>query len=427
MVGSTKTDPPLPALRRDLEAVPAKQKEKDMFLLQDLEGLCEHNIMLSPIGMLVASLLNGKRSTSELQSLFTKLTGTLLNHAEIHQIVESLEKSNLLETPKVQAKRQQILEEFLASPLRKATLQGVVYPKDALELAGFLGRFFRDPKGPGKLVPDRPSYPSPPLGLISPHIDFHRGGPAYAWAYQALAESPPPDLIVALGSAHAAPNSPWSMTQKAYETPYGPLPVSSDLYNEMKGFLWYDPNDDEWVHRREHSLEFQAVWLKFLWRDKTPPWVPILCSTFERFCPDRPPSSVGTVEDAIQKIGERLAKRTKAGQKIMLLAAVDLAHVGPRFGDEIALGREVEERIESEDRGSLEHALHLDADQFYLSVIANGHWRKVCGLSALYTSLRWIKTISGDQANPGKLLTYGQAPDPMGGIVSFASGIFQRS
>ena len=131
------------------------------------------------------------------------------------------------------------------------------------------------------------------------------------------------------------------------------------------------------------------------------------------------------MEDAIRKIGRKLSKRGKT-QKILILAGVDLAHAGPRFGDEMELGPEMEKKIKAEDRKSLEHAMSLDADRFYLSVVADGHWRKVCGLSALYTVLRWIKALSGDKAAMGELLTYGQAPDPLGGVVSFAGGVFRR-
>lgn len=420
----SKSNSALPALRRDLEMIPIEREGKTMFVLRDLEGFSDKTVALSPGGMAVASLLDGHNTLVDIQSLFAKMTGAILQPAEVNRFIEQLEKSILLETPEVQAKRLKTFQDFLASPVRKPIHQGLGYPDNPLDLATTLGRFFRDPKGPGKPLPDKPSRPSPPLGLVSPHIDFQRGGPAYAWVYQALAESPPPDVIVALGVAHASPNSPWVMTTKRYETPYGPMNVSTDLYDEIKSCLWYDPREDEWVHRGEHSLEFQALWLKFLWRDKTPPWVPILCSSFERFCPDRSPSTVATVEWAIQKIGEKLSAKAKAGQRIMILAGVDLAHVGPAFGDRIEMNGEMEKRIESEDRGSLEQVMNLDADKFYLSAVADGHRRKICGLSALYTLLRWIKALNGNAVCRGNLLTYDQAPDPRGGLVSFASAIF---
>jgi AmmeMemoRadiSam system protein B len=264
-----------------------------------------------------------------------------------------------------------------------------------------------------------------PLALFAPHIDFHRGGPAYAWAYQALSECAPPDVIVALGVAHMTPNSPWVLTHKDYETPYGPMALSDEIYRDVQSALWYDGPADQWAHRTEHSLEFQALWLKYLWRDKTPPWVPILCSSFDRFCPDRAPSTIATIEDGINKIGEKLKARQAAGQTIMILAGVDLSHVGPRFGDEEKLGPELEKKVEEADRVSLAHALKGDADAMYLSVVEGGHWRKWCGLSAVYTSLRLARILSG-KTPESRLLTYGQAPDPMGGLVSFTSVITPR-
>jgi len=169
------------------------------------------------------------------------------------------------------------------------------------------------------------------------------------------------------------------------------------------------------------------LWLKYLWRDKTPNWVPILCSSFTNFCPDRPPSSVATIEDAILGMGEILKKRVKSGQNVLILAGVDLAHVGPRFGDEEKLGPELDQRIESEDRKSLDLAMKLEADKFYMSMVSDGHWRKVCGLSALYTGLRLIKGMTDGKIQEGRLLTYGLADDPLGGVVSFASAIFPQS
>jgi AmmeMemoRadiSam system protein B len=369
----------------------------------------------------------GLRWLSEVQTVFAKATGSFIQLSDIQKIVEQLDKSSFLETPAVQKKRAKMIDDFRKSPVRKAFHQGGGYPENSLELASFFGSFFTNPKGPGKALPDHPSNALAPLGLIAPHIDFHRRGPAYAWAYQALADSPPPDLIVALGVAHVSPPSPWVMTRKDYETPYGSMKVDEGLYDEIKQCLWYDPLSDEPVHRGEHSLEFQAVWLRYLWKEKTPPWVPILCSSFERFCPDKAPSTIPTIEEALKKIGDKLSARARAGQKILVLAGVDLAHVGPRFGDQIELTPELGKKIESEDRVSLEKAFRLEPDPFYMSVVADDHWRHVCGLSALYTALRFMRALGGDKTPPGRLLTYGQAPDPAGGIVSFVSGIFPRT
>lgn len=410
----------LPPLRRDLELEPLEHEGQPVFLLQDPEGLTQRNVGLSAGGMAVAALLDGRRTAEDIQALFLKETGSAVSLSEIAALIGQLQEGGFLETPEIAARRRQAYEEFKTSPTRKPILKAA-YPDSPLELAAALGKFFTDPKGPRKPLADKPLLPAAPAGLVCPHIDLARGGPCYAWAYQALSEAPPPDVVVALGVAHASPNSPWVMTRKAYETPYGSMSVNSPLYEDIRSCLWYDPTDDEWTHRREHSLEFQALWLRYLWRDKTPPWVPILCSSFDRFTGEQAPSAVPSVEEALRRVGEVLAERGK-DRRILILAGVDLAHVGPHFGDDLELGPELEKKVEAEDRLSLEHALKLDADAFYLSIVRDGHWRKVCGLSAMYTALRWMKALNpGAQ---GRLLGYGQGPDPRGGLVSFASAVF---
>jgi AmmeMemoRadiSam system protein B len=415
---------PLPPLKEAVEAVQIEHEGQPMVLLRDQEGITREPVALSPSGFLVAIMLDGRNTAEQVRDAFSKNTGAMVTVDEIRALVDQLDRAGYLETPLLRARREHIWDDFRRNPLRPATHKKTGYPGDALELAATIGEFFRNPKGPQKELPSQPVLPQPVRGLIAPHIDLGRGGPAYAWSYRALAEGPVPDAVVALGVAHMSPNSPWAFTKKSYETPYGALPVNEELYRELGLGLWYEPAADEWCHRTEHSLEFQALWLKYIWRERTPAWVPILCSTFERFCPDRAPSTVPTVEEALGRMGEALRRRVEAGQRILILAGVDFAHVGPRFGDKETLGPELEARVEKEDRASLDHALRLDADGFYLSVIKDGHWRKVCGLSATYTALRLMKIAFGAAAPAGELLTYGQAPDPLGGLVSFAGARF---
>ncbi len=401
--------------------MPAEEDGKPVFVLRDLEEITDKPLALSGGGMMLASLLDGKRTVEQLCAEFQKAAGAEIPADVVLGLVNALDEAGYLETPAVADKRRKAAEFFRASPKRPAAFAGPSYPADSLLLAGHLGKFFTNEKGPGKEKSAEASKPAP-LGLVAPHIDFTRGGPAYAWAYQALSERRPPDVVVALGVAHASPDSPWVFTHKSYETPFGPMEVDDELYERLSSRVWYEPRADEWVHKNEHSLEFQAVWLKYLWREKAPKWIPILVSTFERFSPEEAPSTIPTIEKAIKDLGEVLKAEIAKGKSVMILNGIDLAHVGPRFGDDLEITPELERTIETEDRKSLVDALALDADGFYRSVVADGHWRKVCGLSALYTGVRLIKAIGAKE--PGRLLSYGQAPDPAGGVVSFASAIF---
>jgi len=62
----------------------------------------------------------------------------------------------------------------------------------------------------------------------------------------------------------------------------------------------------------------------------------------------------------------------------------------------------------------------VDADGWYASVMKDMNQRRVCGLNAIYAAL---KTLDG-AADRGEFLKYGYAPDPAGGIVSFAGIAF---
>jgi AmmeMemoRadiSam system protein B len=407
---------PIPPLRGDLEAVPFEKDGQESVAMTDLLGIDERAAVLPLAAAVVASLFDGKRTAAEVVRELAR-QGAVLKESDIQSLADQLDRLNLLDTPASRDQRRKRLQEFHDSPVRPFHAESRGFPSDPLEMAAYLGKFFGEAGGPIAGEAD------PPVGLAAPHIDFARGGGVYANIYGELAKRRPPDVIVALGVAHMSPNAPWTMTRKAYGTPFGPMSVDADLYGRIAGALWYDPSEEEWVHVKEHSLEFQALWLKYLWRDKTPPWVPILCSGFDRFCSDRSPASVPTVEKAVAEIGALLAAEKKKGRRVMVLAGVDLSHVGKRFGDAMDVDDALKAKIEKFDREGLAKAMAGDAEGFFLGGIGDNAWRKVCGLSALYTAVRWIRALSpGAQ---GTIFGYDQKPDPAGGIVSFAGILFE--
>lgn len=405
--------------------MPTVEDGQQLFVLRDLEELSDKPLALSAGGMLLVSLLDGRRDAAGLAAAFQQNTGNEIDSAVILELVNALDQAGYLETPAAALKRQQARDDFRQGKTRPAVFAGPSYPAEPEALTKTLDGYLRSEGGPRKETAKTPTSAAP-YGLVAPHIDFGRGGHAYAHAYQALSERKAPDVIIALGVAHVSPDSPWIFTPKPYETPLGAMEVDTPLYDALTEKLWYDPRADEWTHKSEHSLEFQATWLRWLYGAKAPTWVPILVSSFERFSPDGAPSRVPTVSKALDDMAAVLAAETAKGRSVMILNAIDLAHVGPRFGDEVELTPALEKKIEGEDRASLVSALAHDADGFYASATAGEGWRKVCGLSAYYTGLRLMRGLTGGKSGPGRLLTYGQAPDPAGGVVSFASAVYDR-
>lgn len=403
--------------------MPAVEEGQSLFVLRDLEELTDKPLALSAGGMLLVSLLDGRRDAAAVAEEFQRATGNAVEDGVVLELAGALDEAGYLETPETARKRQKARDTFKLGKTRPAVFAGPSYPAEPEKLRAAIDGWLE--AGPKKKAAASPSAP-PPLALVAPHIDFNRGGASYAHAYQALSERKAPDVIVALGVAHVSPDSPWIFTPKPYETPFGAMEVDAKLYDELAATLWYDPRADEWTHKSEHSLEFQATWLRWLWGERAPKWVPILVSSFERFSPEGAPSRIPTVAQALDKMAAVLAEEQARGRSVLVLNAIDLAHVGPRFGDDVELTPKLEKKIEAEDRESLVAALAHDADAFYASAVRDDAWRKVCGLSALYTGLRLARGLGGGKAGPGRLLHYGQAPDPAGGIVSFASAVFDR-
>jgi hypothetical protein len=257
-------------------------------------------------------------------------------------------------------------------------------------------------------------------GLIAPHIDFHRGGPAYAWAYRALGESSDADLFLVFGTCHAGMPDPFALTRKDYDTPLGPAPVDHDFVDALARRAGQDCFGSELAHRAEHSIEFQAVFLRYLWagrRDFT--IVPVLASfAHEALLRGGGPEDDPRVPRFLDAVGDAVAV---SGRRVAIIAGADLAHVGPRFGDPEHVSDAQRALIEREDREMLQAVIGGGAAGFFESVARDGDRRRICGLSPIYATLRVLG--AGDGPVPGTLRRYGQWPDPQG-LVSFASVVF---
>jgi AmmeMemoRadiSam system protein B len=170
-------------------------------------------------------------------------------------------------------------------------------------------------------------------------------------------------------------------------------------------------------HKREHSLEFQAVFVKHLVGARPVRIIPILCGVGESqrtgLCPEDDPRSDGFLR-AVRELVEGRAERT------VVIAGADLAHVGPRFGDPGAYDEVAREELERTDRASLELAEGGAHRDFFRQVQADLDTRRVCGLGPIYALLRALP-----DGCKGALAHYEQTIDPQeGSIVSHAAMAF---
>jgi MEMO1 family protein len=405
---------------RALEAFPVEQDGQRTIALRDPAGFAEHVVLLPTPLLDLVSLFDGEHSIPEIQAILRSRHGRAPTAREIRGVVDRLDEGGFLDSPRFAERRRVVEDTFRRSPVRAAAHAGGAYAGEATALRGQIDAFFLHEDGPG--VPGSASRPiaAPPAplrGLIAPHIDFHRGGPTYAWAYRELAEAPvPPDLYVILGTCHAGMPDPFAVTLKPYETPLGAAPVDRDFFEALEKRAGQDLLASEAAHRTEHSIEFQAVMLSYLLGASRPFTIlPVLASFLhEAVWTKGDPERDRRVPRFVDALLETMAA---SGRRVCLVAGVDLAHVGPRFGDADANTDATLREVETADRSMLEAVTAGDATGFFASVAFDGDARRICGLSPIYTFLRALPGV------PGRLVRYSQWPDPAG-AVTFCAGVF---
>jgi AmmeMemoRadiSam system protein B len=402
---------------RPVEAFPAKVQDHEVICLRDPSGVTDA-VLTVPRGLApVLALFDGARSVVDVQAEIMRQCGELVLRSQLESMIEILEQHFFLEGPRVEAERARQRAAFLSGPTRPAFLAGRSYDGEPDPLAAALEDHFAPPGGPGPIGPRRDASVH---GLIAPHIDFNRGGPGYAWAYRTLAEARDVDCFIVLGTAHGGlGGQAFAATAKAFETPFGPLEVDREVLDAVVRRASPDLFAAELAHRNEHSIEFQAVWLQFLRRRAgrgEPRIVPLLASfAHESLLQRESPAGRPDVETVLDALRHAMAT---VPRRYCVVAGADLAHVGPRFGDERPVGRADLARVQADDRALLEAALLGDAEAFFAEAVRQEDRNRICGLSPIYALLRLVPH------GPGRLLDYRQWPDPEG-TVTFASVSFE--
>jgi len=397
---------------RTLEAFPVEQDGERLIGLRDPGGFTEQVVLLPIPALDIVSLFDGERSVAEIHEVVRARHGDGAPAAEdIARFAERLDEAGFLDSPAFEARRRAIEETWLAAPSRPATHAGGAYADAPDDLKGQIDAFFVHGDGPGMPVP-RPGAPKL-RGLIAPHIDFHRGGPTYGWAYRALVERSDADLFVVLGTCHAGMADPFAVTLKPYDTPLGSASVDSDFFEALSRRYGHDLLASQAAHRNEHSIEFQAVMLRRLLGHRPFTILPILASFLHE--------AIWTGADAegdprVPRFLDALAETINAStRRVCVIAGVDLAHVGPRFGDAEANTAAFLERVARDDHKMLEAVTAAEPAAFFASVAADGDSRRICGLSPIYAFLRVLPGIRGE------LLRYSQWPDPQGAVTYCAA------
>jgi MEMO1 family protein len=254
----------------------------------------------------------------------------------------------------------------------------------------------------------------PLRGLVAPHIDFSRGGPTYAHSYRALANHSGANKFIIFGTCHTFMRQRFALTLKDYDTPLGAARTDKEFVTRLASKLSTDYFRDEFAHRAEHSIEFQAVCLRYILGDRANyTIVPILVGSFHDIYEiGGTAANDSGIQEMVNSVTEVM--REQPGT-YCIIAGADLAHVGRRFGDSSGPSVASLKEVETADRAFLKLVESGDAEGVFQSIASDGDRRHVCGYPPIYMTLRCIEHPRGE------LLQYRQWADlESGAAVTYA-------
>lgn len=387
---------------REIELHPIQHQGQEMLLLRDPLNLSDASIAIPrPLAPLLV-LMDGTREAAALEASLQVRAGVRLAPGLLDKLLSDLDAAYLLDNERFAQARAAALVAYREAPFRALTLDGSSFAPRS-DLAGAQLQGYLDGLPPAEPADEAASI----RGLVSPHIDYQRGGAIYAEVWRAASRAArEAELVIILGTDHQGSYGAITPTRQSYATPWGVLPTEEEVVEALADALGEKVAfAEELNHRSEHSIELAAVWLHFVRGGKPVPLVPILCGSFAAFVageadPAAHPPFAATVE---------VLQQAMAGRRSLVVAAADLAHVGPAFGDAHGLDFVARAQLRQADERLLATVYDGQPAAFFAQIQAESDRRNICGLPPIYLTLRLLGETRGSSAG------YAQCPaDPQG-------------
>lgn len=399
---------------RQINAFPTRVSGKEMICLQDPFKYIDKVLFVPEPAFFIITLFDGRHSLHDIQAEYMRRYGELLYTEHIERMIRELDAVFFLDNENFKNFKRGLEEEFRKTKVREGHNGGLAYNQNPEKLQGEIEGYLNSSKD----FPDTEFSKKENIkGIMAPHIDFKRGGLCYGAVYREI-RNLDAKLILIFGTAHLPTKNLFTLTRKPFKTSLGIMETDTDFIDELEENYSRNLYEDELVHKTEHSIEFQVVFLKHLFnQDKDVKIVPILCGSFFRDgLRDGNPLSLPELSDFILTFKKTLSKRR---EKILMIAAADLAHIGPQFGDSEPVNPLILQELEREDLRMLSLLEEMKLKEFSKDIHRDNDRRHICGYACTYTMLSVM------EAKEGRLIKYEQTTDPhTRSTVSFAGMIF---
>lgn len=348
------------------------------FVLTDPRRLAAGAVTVSEPTLFILSRFDGSHTIDEVREAFAREYSQPIAREKIIELLNTLDQAHLLAGESFDRYYEQLVSDYRSAPAR------------VMDNVAELGLQCDPIKSLRRVIDVAPTSWTTRdriVGLISPHMDYDRGGPCYSAAFSALLDRPAPERIVFLGTNHFGQSCSVVATGKDFETPLGLTRTDRAFLDSIESKVG-DLCRHEFDHQREHSVELQLLLCQRLWD----------AGNFEMcafLCPD-PCGPTGTAPidgDGVdmrafsQVLGEAIrADNTDT----LIIAGADLSHVGRHFGDECELDETFLDDVRQCDLSALEYVAANQPDAFLNLLCDKDNATRVCSagcISALMFAL----------------------------------------
>lgn len=378
----------IPKIREDVAIQIIEEKEGNKILLYDRSQIAPQPLLFPAEFSYILQYFDGTTTFEQLEERLSQHSdGEIDKFIDgFYRLVQELDYLCYLDTPYFESVRNDIIA-YLNSSIRPNVCSNSSYSSNPAQLAYEIQTMLATAKN------EKLNFK--PQAIIVPHIDFRIGFPAhhvYSEAYNNIANLSY-DIFVILGTSHYGNSDFFMFTKKDFETPLGIAQTEQKIIQELiKNYHPFELTFDDIAHRFEHSIEFQIVWLQYLFPKTKIKILPILVGSLHEFILNR---QLPTQDDKIRTLFDTLRKTIfERYSNPLFIASVDFAHVGRKFNDPFD-GLDIIDEVNNHDNALIKHIANCDANAFFAEVTKVGDKYKICGLSPIYSLLSIVQPTRG--------------------------------
>ena len=378
----------IPKLRTDIEIFSTYYQGQRALVVKDALGLIRDPVLLQGQILNFIGLIDGKRTPRDIQlELIRQQDGVFVGVDYVQSLLSELDALFLLDSENYKHTKDKIFAEYNQQTVRPAVLDGQAYPATVEALRKYLDSFFLG-KGGSSVQKSNKRVSA----LIAPHIDLRVGREVYAQAYSAIMEAFP-KTVVLLGTGHSLHHSYYSLTEKDFETPLGILQTEKGFIRKLKeasnGVVALHDID----HRNEHSIEFQLIFLQYLFGSDFS-LVPVLCGSMQKdLTVVSRASEIPGVNGFLNGMRKFVEER---GPEVLVVAAVDFSHIGPKFGHSFRASTLIQEAKDFDTR-LIDAICRGDPTGFWAEAQRVDNRYNVCGFSTIASLMEIFPGCAGQR------------------------------